>query len=81
MKLINTQTSQFLVEFDGDRTVIHNKFLENEMRSIGIPVPHGLRGIYEGKDCIKLEDAEFQKAFKEIYYLTAMNSNQFRWMD
>lgn len=51
------------------------------MRSIGIPVPHGLRGIYNGKDYIRLEDQEFQKAFKEIYYLTAMNHEMFQWTD
>jgi len=81
MKLINTNTYQSLVEFQGDQTIIHNKFLENEMRSIGIPVPHGLRGVYQGKDCIRLEDEEFQKAFKEIYYLTAMNPEKFHWIE
>ena len=81
MKLINTNTSQSLVEFQGDRTFIHNKFLENEMRTIGIPIPHGLRGVYKGKDCIRLDDPEFQQAFKEIYYLTAMNPDIFQWID
>lgn len=79
MKLVNTQTSQALVEFHGDKTLIYNKFLENEMRTIGIPVPHGLRGLYKGKDCIRLEDPDFQRAFKEIYYLTAMSPDKFQW--
>ncbi|MCH9627833.1 MAG: hypothetical protein S4CHLAM2_14790 [Chlamydiales bacterium] len=81
MKLINTKTSQSLVEFEGDRTIFYNKYLEKEMRSIGIPVPHGMRGIYNGKECIRLEDAEFQQAFREIYYLTTMNPETFRWQD
>jgi len=81
MKLINTQTAQSLVEFEDDRTIFHSKFLEHEMRTIGIPVPHGLRGIFHGKDCIRLEDEEFQRAFKEIYYLTAMNPETFQWKE
>lgn len=81
MRLINTKTSQSLVEFEGDRTIFYNKYLEKEMRSIGIPVPHGMRGIYNGKECIHLEDAEFQQAFREIYYLTTMNPEMFRWQD
>lgn len=70
-----------MVEFEGKKTHIYNKFLEHEMRSIGIPVPHGLRGLYNGKDYIRLEDEEFQKAFKEIYYLTSMDPEAFQWKD
>jgi hypothetical protein len=55
--------------------------LENEMKQIGIPVPHGLRGIYNGKDHIRLNDEDFQKAFQEIYYLTAMDHALFRWFE
>lgn len=80
-KLINRHTKQPIVEFEENRTIIHNKFLEHEMRSLGILVPHGLRGIYKGKDCIRLEDEEFQKAFREIYYLTAMNPETFQWVE
>ena len=81
MRLINTLTAKPLVEFSEDQTVIHSKFLEREMRLMGIPVPHGLRGMYHGKECIRLEDEDFQKAFMEIYYLTAMNPETFRWED
>jgi hypothetical protein len=81
MKLINTETSQSLVEFKGEETIFHSKFLENEMRTIGISVPHGLRGVYKGKDCVRLDDPDFQKAFKEIYYLTSMNPEKFHWLD
>lgn len=79
MRLINKETSKSLIEFKGNETVIHNRFLEHEMRTIGIAVPHGLRGLFHGKDCIRLEDADFQRAFKEIYYLTTMNPDKFHW--
>lgn len=80
-RLVNKKTQQPIVEFADGKTLIHNKFLEHEMRSIGIPIPHGLRGVYQGKDCIRLEDAEFQKAFQEVYYITAMNPELFQWYD
>ncbi len=79
MRLINTNTAQSLVEFQGNETIFHNKFLEREMEMIGIPVPPGLRGVYHGKDCICLGDEDFQKAFREIYYLTAMDPREFQW--
>lgn len=79
MRLINVHTSQPLVEFDGDQTIIYNKYFSHEMRIMGISIPPGLRGVYQGKDCIRLKDAEFQKAFKEIYYLTSMNPEKFQW--
>lgn len=80
-RLVNVHTNQPLIEFEGDKTVIYNKYLEHEMRELGIPIPHGLRGVYHGKECVRLEDEEFQKAFKEIYYLTTMNRDTFHWSE
>jgi hypothetical protein len=79
-KLINRRTQKPIVEFEGSRTIFHNKYLEHEMRTIGITIPHGLRGIY-GKDCIRLGDEAFEQAFKEIYYLTSMNPETFLWLE
>ncbi len=78
-QLVNTQTKQPIVEFREGNTLIHNKFLEHEMREIGIPIPHGLRGLYHGKECVRLGDTEFQKAFQEVYYLTVMDPDLFQW--
>lgn len=80
-KLINTKTAQLLVEFKGKETFIYNKFLEQEMQTMGIPIPHGLRGSYQGKESVYLGDQEFQRAFKEVYYLTAMNPELFHWQE
>lgn len=79
MRLINKNTHQTIVEFADERVLFFNKFLENEMRFVGIPIPHGLRGVYHGKDCILLGDEDFKKAFKEVYYLTSMSPETFRW--
>lgn len=80
-QLLNVHTRQPIIEFEGSKTHIHNKFLEHEMRTLGIPIPHGLRGIYHGKDCILLDDPEFQQAFQEVYYLTSMNPTTFKWSE
>lgn len=80
MRLVHLITKKPVVEFKGNKTIFHNKFLEKEMRLMGIPIPHGVRSLYQGKECIYLEDITFQKAFKEIYYLTTMDTAVFVWM-
>jgi hypothetical protein len=79
MRLVNGKNQTVVVEFDGDKTIIHNKFLEREMKEMGILVPEGLRSHFGGKECIYFDDLEFQKAFKEIYYLTCMDATFFQW--
>lgn len=79
MRLVNVKTKKSVVEFQGDKTVFHNKYLEKEMKEMGIPIPHGLRGQYEGKDCVYLEDTTFQRAFREVYYVTSVDVRQFHW--
>lgn len=49
------------------------------MRTLGIPVPPGMRALYAGKDTVVLGEQEFQKAFREIYYPTLMDQELFRW--
>ena len=81
MRLVNTKSKQPIVEFTEGEAIFHSKFLEHEMRSMGILIPHGLRGAYHGKDCIYLGEQEFQQAFKEVYYLTYMDATQFKWQE
>lgn len=80
-KLVNRKTNKPIVEFVEETIIFHNKFLESEMRSLGILIPHGLRSLYNGKDCIRLDDKEFQRAFKEVYYLTVMDHEIFKWYE
>jgi hypothetical protein len=78
-KLVNVHTQQTIVEFTPEKTCIYSKFLEHEMQTLGIPIPHGLRGVYHGKETIFLGDPDFQQAFQEVYYLTSMNPHIFQW--
>ncbi len=79
MRLIHTRTNQPVVEFQKDETVFFSNLLKKEMELIGINIPHGLRGVYQGKACIYLEDPEFQQAFKEVYYLSYLDPSHFEW--
>jgi len=79
MRLVNVQTKKPLVEFIGEKTLIHNKFLEEEMKMMGIPIPDGLRGLFQGRDYVHLHEEKFQEAFKEVYYMTYMDPRLFKW--
>lgn len=79
MHLINLETGEIVIEFNENGTVFHNHLLEKEMEKMGIAIPHGLRGGYHGKDLVHLGDPDFEKAFREIYYLSYLSSKRFKW--
>jgi hypothetical protein len=79
MRLVNLKTNQVIAEFEGTITKIHNKFLEKEMEEMGIAIPPGLRTFFGGKDVVYLQDSLFQKAFKEVYSLKAIEQSLARW--
>lgn len=79
MRLVNKKSNHPLVEFSKGQTIFYNRFLEQEMRSMGIPIPHGLRGVYHGKDAIFLGEPDFPKAFREVYFFVAMDPETFHW--
>ena len=81
MRLVNVTTKKPIVEFEREEVLFHNKYLEREMRLLGIPIPHGLRGVYDGADYVFLGDRSFQQAFREVYYTTSMDQNDFRWVE
>lgn len=79
MRLVNKKTGESLLEFKGDKIQFFNRFLEEEMRIVGIPIPPGVRNYFGGKDYIFLDDENFQRAFREIYYLTSFDPKLFQW--
>lgn len=81
MKLINKETQCIVVEFTDTKTVFHDRFLEAEIAENGITIPPALQEEYEGKEVIFVEDPQFLKAFKEIYYPLGMNPKVFEWKD
>lgn len=68
VKLVNKKTGFVVVEFTNGKTTFYDRFLEPEMREMGIPVPPQLMAEYGGKENILLDDELFEKAFREIYF-------------
>lgn len=79
MRLVNRTTSETLVEFLPGEVRFYNPLLEKEMKTLGIPIPHGMRSLFDGKDTVFLGDDAFERAFREVYYLTYVETAQFQW--
>ena len=81
MKLVNVKSGFVVVEYQGDKTIFHDRMLEKEMTVRGVSIPPPLRSEYGGKSSVRLNEKEFQKAFKEVYCGLAFNSPSFKWED
>jgi hypothetical protein len=79
MKLVNVKSKFVVAEYQGDKTVFHDRMLEKEMTVRGIVIPPALRSEYGGKASVRLNEKEFQKAFKEIYCKQAFNPQSYQW--
>jgi hypothetical protein len=79
MKLIHIKSGFVVAEYQGEKTMIHDRVLEKEMTIRGVMIPSGLRPDYGGKIAVRLNDKEFQKAFKELYSTQAFNPKSYHW--
>lgn len=78
-KLIHVKSNVTLVEFIGEDTVFHDHILEKEMTERGVLIPPALRGLYNGKEAIRLGEEEFQRAFKEVFSINIFDSSNYAW--
>jgi hypothetical protein len=79
MKLINVKSGFVVAEYQGKKTIIHDRILEKEMTIRGVIIPLALRSEYSGKAAVRLNDQEFQKAFKELYSEQVFNPKNYHW--
>ena len=79
MKLIHLNSGFVVAEILQRKIIIHDRMLEKEMRIRGIAIPPPLRAAYGGKVAVRLEDPEFEKAFKEAYFPMAFNPQSYSW--
>ena len=79
MKLVHNTTGFVVIEFKGNKALFKDRFLEREMKLHGIAIPPPLREKYHGKSSVHIEDKDFSKAFKEIYYTYTLNPGDYRW--
>ena len=81
MKLINQKSGFVVAEYQGENTIIHDRILAKEMAVRGVIIPPAIRSEYDGKSAVRLNDKEFQKAFKELYSPQVFNAKNYRWED
>jgi hypothetical protein len=81
MQLVNVKTGFIVVEYKKDKTIFHDRFLEQEMKQRGIIIPPHLQKDFGNKPVVRLNDKEFQKAFKEIYYQLSLNHQTYHWKE
>ncbi len=74
MRLVHNDTEETLVEVIDDTVFFHDPLLQRILEEEGIKVPLALQGQFQGKDCIHVSDADFFRAFKEIYVPFSLNA-------
>lgn len=80
-RLIN-RDQHVLVEFSKGETHIPNLLFKRLMQDPGISVPFGMRTRFNHQEYVKLSDAFFQQAFKEIYVPLVLNkiTASYQWV-
>ena len=81
MKLVNKEIDFIVVEFIDHKPIFYDRFLEAEMRDRGILIPSFLVKSYGNKTHVRIEDEEFERAFKEVFVPKAMGGEEFKWVE
>lgn len=80
MKLINTRTGQPLVTIEKDGTFqFHHQMLADEIKEFGVDIPAYLRPEFNHKKNVYLDDPDFERAFREVYYTHNIDRDLFKW--
>lgn len=78
-KLIQMKNNFTIVEFIGEEVIFYDEILEKEMKERGVLIPPALRGLYSGKAAVRLGEAEFQRAFKDVFSLNIFDQRNYKW--
>ncbi|MBS0649684.1 MAG: hypothetical protein JSR93_00835 [Verrucomicrobia bacterium] len=81
MKLVNLKNQFIVVEYNDKETIFHDKILEKEMKERGVLIPPALRDRFGGKSNVRMNDPEFQVAFKEVFCPNVFNPKNFEWTE
>ena len=81
MQLIHKKTGFVVAEENRTALAIKDPFLLKDLQISGISIPSALRGQYEGKANIKMDDPLFPKAFKEVYLKLQMKEGMYEWKE
>ena len=69
------------MEIHGERVTFHEPFLEAALTQEGISIPGPSQAEFDGKGIVTVEDSDFARAFRDVYYPLSMNSDTSVWRD
>jgi len=82
MKVVKTaDQSEFMHTQPGEPAVFANPYIQKGFENSGIAIPPGLVPDYNGKQFVYLEDPEFEKAFRELYFALEMDQDVYRLIE
>lgn len=82
MKIIDKSThAEFMHIHSGELAQFANKYIQQGFAEHGIVIPPGLREQYAGKNTVYLEDPEFEKAFRKLYYAFEMDHDIYQLIE
>lgn len=77
MKIINKRDNTEFMHIKDGKPYFTNQYVGMAFAQQGIFIPSGMRDEYGGKDMVRLNDVEFEKAFRELYYGVEMEHDVF----
>jgi len=79
MKLINTHTGKPLVTIEEGAVQFHHSMLADEIELFGVTIPAYMRPQFSDKTNVYLDDPDFERAFREVYYTHHIDRDLFKW--
>ena len=65
----------------GETPQFSNPYIQKGFEEFGIIIPAALVKDYNGKERVYLEDPEFEKAFRELYFAFEMDPHEFKLIE
>lgn len=82
MELRNVNNNALIATYDNEKKTItiQDTFLKRALEIDGITIPELLKEQYGNKTTVKLNDPEFTKAFKDVYYVKHYKDKEnYKW--
>jgi hypothetical protein len=81
MKLVHPKTGFVVAEEEKNTLVVHDRFLERDLKKNGIPIPVFLREKFNRKAVVRCDDENFPRAFKEVLIPFSLASEKLQWQE
>ncbi len=79
MKIIQVKEgTEFMSIKPGETAKFTNPYIQKGFEEFGIIIPPALVKDYAGKERVYLDDPEFEKAFRELYFAFEMDQNEYK---